>query len=76
MYCDEGFQARGEVRLPAASIGGQLIFSGAHLDGMDGPALYARSLTVAKDMFCDEAFQADGTVDLTGAEIGALAATL
>jgi hypothetical protein len=31
MYCDEGFRAYGEVVLSGASIGGQLIFRGAHL---------------------------------------------
>jgi hypothetical protein len=51
---------------------GQLIFSGAHLDGQGMPALHAQGLTVAKDMFCDEGFQADGTVNLAGAKIGSL----
>ena len=45
MYCNEGFQASGEVNLSSASIGGQLIFSGAHLDGKDKPALHAQGLS-------------------------------
>jgi len=73
MYCNEGFRALGQVNLSSASIGGQLIFSGAHLDGKGEPALYAQGLTVAREMFFDEGFWADGMVNLTGAKIGSLA---
>jgi hypothetical protein len=72
MYCNEGFQAHGEVNLSSASIGGQLIFSGARLDGKGEPALCAQGLTVAREMFCDEEFRANGTVNLMGAKIGSL----
>jgi hypothetical protein len=69
MYCDQGFQADGEVSLLSASIG-ILSLKGAHLDGKDGRALSADRLTVAESMFCDQGFQADGEVSLLGASIG------
>ena len=50
MFCDEGFRAEGEISLLRASIGSQLIFRGAHLDGKEGPALTAGGLTVTADM--------------------------
>jgi hypothetical protein len=70
MYCDEGFQAYGEVNLSGASIGGQLIFRGAHLDGNGETALTADGLKVTDAMFCDEGFQARGEVRLVGARLG------
>ena len=70
MFCDQGFQADGEIRLLGASIGGQFNLSGAHLDGKDGPALTADGLTVTGEMFCDQGFQADGEISLLGASIG------
>jgi hypothetical protein len=70
MYCNEGFQAYGEVCLSGASIGGQLIFRGAHLDGNGESALTADGLKVTDAMFCDEGFQACGEVRLVGASIG------
>ena len=69
MFCNEGFRADGEVRLPGANIGGQLHCSGAHLDGRDGHALDADRLTVSHDMFCD-GLRTDGEVRLGGANIG------
>lgn len=70
IFCNEGFQAYGEVKLAGASIGGQLIFRGAHLDGNGESALTADGLKVTDAMFCDEGFQACGEVRLVGACIG------
>jgi hypothetical protein len=70
IFCDNGFQAYGEISLSGASIGGQLIFRGAHLDGNGEPALTADGLKVADAMFCDEGFQACGGIRLVGARIG------
>ena len=70
MFCDEGFQAYGEVSLAGASIGGQLIFRGAHLDGNGESALTADGLRVTDAMFCDQGFQACGGIRLVGARIG------
>ncbi len=42
MVCDQGFQVEGEVSLSGASIGGQLSFRGAHLDGEDRLPRYRR----------------------------------
>ena len=49
----------------------ELLTSGAHLDGKDGPALTAQGLTVTADMYCRERFQAAGEIDLSRASIGA-----
>jgi hypothetical protein len=70
MRCSEGFQASGEVRLAAVSIGSQLIFSGAHLDRKGGPALTAEWLSVTGNMYCNEEFLAHGEVNLSSASIG------
>jgi hypothetical protein len=70
MLCREGFQADGTIDLISASIGSQLDFSGAHLDGKDGRALTAQGLTVTESMFCREGFQAAGQIYLSGASIG------
>jgi hypothetical protein len=70
MYCDEGFQAYGEVGLSGTSIGGQLIFRGARLDGNGESALAADGLKVTDAMFCNEGFQACGEVRLVGAHVG------
>jgi hypothetical protein len=70
MVCGDGFQADGEINLSGASIGGQLAFGGAHLNGKDGPALNAQGLTVTTDMFCGDGFQADGEIRLPRASIG------
>ena len=69
MFCDKGFQAYGKIGLSGASIGGQLIFRGAHLDGKGEPALIADGLKVADAMFCDEGFRACEEVRLVGALI-------
>jgi len=72
MFCEE-LGADGKVDLTGASIGGDLVFAGAHLDGKGGPALTAERLTVTRGMKCERfkaaQFQADGKVDLTGASI-------
>jgi hypothetical protein len=70
MFCDEGFQACGEVRLVGTRIGGQLHLNGAHLDGNGEPALTADGLTVRDSLFCQDGFQADGQVRLSDAIIG------
>ena len=42
MFCNEGFQAGGNISLMDASIGGQLALRGGHLDGRGLPALTAQ----------------------------------
>ncbi|GAA4630621.1 oxidoreductase [Actinoallomurus vinaceus] len=70
VYCDQGFTAEGEVRLPGANVGGQLIFRGARLRNPKGQALYASRLAVAANVFCDGGFSAEGEIRLRGARIG------
>jgi hypothetical protein len=70
VVCDEKFRANGEVQLRGTNIGGQLSFSGAHLDGgAGGAALAADGLTVAAELFFDHQFRADGEIRLRGAHI-------
>ncbi len=78
MFCRNGFTAQGEVRLPAARIGGRLYLDGAKLSNPGGRALVASRLTVGQDMFCrdhggpghEQPFVAEGAVILAGARIG------
>lgn len=81
MFCRAGFTARGEVRLPGAQVGGELVFEGATLTNPGGWALTADGLSVTRNMVCgashtdeaispDRRFTADGEVALPGAHIG------
>ena len=76
MFCWNGFQAEGEVRLVGAQIGGSLDYSSAKLANPEGMALNAYGLTVGQGMDCtvyqgmDYAFSAHGEVNLAGAHIG------
>ena len=65
-YCDDGFSARGEVRLLGARIGGQLSFSGATLT----KGLHADGLQVEQSMTFEERFSAEGPIRLPTARIG------
>ena len=69
MFCGEGFQAEGEVRLVSAHISGALDLAGAKLANPDGYALTADRIAVDGSMFCQKGFQAEGEVRLTGAHI-------
>lgn len=69
----------GAVRMPGATIAGQLILRGAELINSDGPALDADGITVGWHAYLDEGFSATGggdgkdnnrgTVRLSGATI-------
>ena len=73
MFCQEGFQAEGEIRLFGAHIGGRLRLNGAHLINPGANALNAEGMTVDGGMSCQEGFQAEGEIRLIGAHItGAL----
>ena len=69
MFCNDGFTAAGEVRLPGAHITGQLVFTGATLTNPDRTALFADGLTVNGGMFCRDGFTATGEVRLLRAHI-------
>ena len=70
VYCNNGFTVEGEVRLPGAQVGGQLVFRGARLRNPKGQALYASRLAVSANVFCDGGFAAEGEIRLRGARIG------
>ena len=46
LFCQQGFQAEGEIRLMGAHIGGQLSLSSATLANPGKPALSADQMTV------------------------------
>jgi hypothetical protein len=71
MYCQDGFQAEGEIWLLGAHIGGPLDLSGAKLANPGGRALTADRMTVSGGMFCQDGFQAEGEIRLAGAHISA-----
>jgi hypothetical protein len=60
----------GEVRLPSAKIGGDLICKGATLTNRGGCALFAEGAEIDGGVFLDEGFSAIGGVRLPGAKIG------
>ena len=67
-YADE-FHARGEVRLPGARIGGQLICSGGKFENPQGVALGLDHANVNGDVRLDSGLHATGEVRLLGARI-------
>lgn len=69
MFCQHGFNATGEVRMPDARLGG-LNLDGAKLTNPGGTALNAQGLTVEQTMFCGDGFTALGEVSLHSADIG------
>ena len=71
--CDDGFSARGEVRLVTARIGGQLDCTGGTF--MKGPedassALCADGAKVKGAVIFRDGFRAEGEVHIVGADIG------
>jgi hypothetical protein len=75
-FCRREFEAKGEVRLLGAKIGGQVSFNSAKMsggknkDGDTSPALHADGLEVTGDLFCREKVVTTGEVRLLGAKIG------
>ncbi|MFQ5508535.1 MAG: hypothetical protein ACE5FN_04265 [Leptospirillia bacterium] len=70
VHLRNGFSAHGAVRLPGASIGGNLDCSGGVFNNKKGDALSADGLKVNGDMSLDDGFSAHGAVRLLGASIG------
>jgi hypothetical protein len=58
------------VRLPGATIGGQLSFSGGHFKNPNGFALNAQKIKTQESVFLDEGFNAQGEVNIAAATIG------
>jgi len=70
MHMKSGFEALGEVRLPGAKIGGDLVCSGGRFENPNGYALNADRITVSGAVLLNNGFQAQGEVRLYGAKIG------
>ncbi len=76
VFLRNGFRAEGQVRLPGAQIGGDLVCTGGTFtnppkQGMDasGRALSASSAVVKGGVFLRNGFHAEGAVHLLGAQI-------
>jgi len=70
VFLGDGFKAEGEVRLPGATIGGQLNCSKGHFINPDSHALSADGMDVKGDVLLGDGFKAEGEVRLPGATIG------
>jgi hypothetical protein len=70
---DEPFHAEGQINMMNGSVGGNLQFRGARLDGKDELALLADGLSVTRLLLCDHGFRANGGISLRNAKIGNLA---
>ncbi|MER5185157.1 oxidoreductase [Streptomyces sp. NPDC002896] len=70
VFCNDGFVARGEVRLLGAQLPGGLFMQGAYLAG-PGPRGVALALdnAIASTLDFSDGFTANGTVRLRGARI-------
>ncbi len=64
------FTAEGEVRLPGATIGGDLEATGGRFKNSNGDALIADRIKVTGGVFLGDGFHAEGEVRLLGAAIG------
>jgi len=70
VFGQEGFEVDGQVRLPGAHIGSQLVLTGAKLRNPGNDALNADGVQVDGDVLGQEGFEVDGQVRLPGAHIG------
>jgi hypothetical protein len=64
VFLSYGFQAKGEVRLYGASIGGSLDCHEGKFDNPEGDALNAEDIDVKGAVFLSDGFQAGGVVNL------------
>ncbi|HEY9159386.1 hypothetical protein [Candidatus Binatus sp.] len=70
LFLRNGFHAEGGVRLPSATIGGNLDAEGGRFKNSNGYALNADGIKVTGTVFLRNGFSAEGTVRLLGATIG------
>lgn len=76
VFLNDGFKAKGGVRLGSATIGGNLEFDNGEflkpskLINPDGHALFADGINVKGDVFLRNGFKAKGTVRFPSANIG------
>ncbi|MHC4540734.1 MAG: hypothetical protein ACYS74_13275 [Planctomycetota bacterium] len=69
VFLQNGFRAKGEVRLLGATIGQELSCIGGQLINPEGHALNANRLKVEGSVFLCDAFRSEGEVDLADASI-------
>lgn len=70
IFLNDGFEAKGEVRLLSAEIGGNLECSGGKFTDLNGDALTADGMILTGDVVLQDGFEAQGEVRLLGARIG------
>lgn len=66
---DNGFRAKGPIRLDGAKIGGNLTFAGAHLDGDGSECLTVRRSIVEGNVICRNIFSERGDSIFIGTRI-------
>lgn len=69
VFLQNGFKAKGEVRLLGATIGGELSCIDGQFINPNGHALNAERLKVNASVFLRDGFRSEGEVDLLGASI-------
>jgi len=69
-FLRNGFKAEGEVRLPGATVGGDLDCGGGQFIKKEGAALGADGAQIKGDFFLSDGFKAEGEVRLPGATVG------
>src|ERR1035437_8704312 len=72
LFLRDGFHAEGEVRLPGATIGGDLSATGGTFKNPKREALSADRIKVRGNVSLNDKFVAEGTVRLAGADINGL----
>lgn len=69
LFCQYGFHADGEIRLPGAEIGGSVSFIAASLSNRGNRALNADGVKISGNLFCRENFKIIGHADFTAASV-------
>jgi len=70
VYLQNKFKASGEISLPGAIIGGDLVCSNATFENKFGDALFADGMNVTGGVFLQNNFKATGKIRLINATIG------
>ncbi|MFI5953418.1 hypothetical protein [Cryptosporangium sp. NPDC051539] len=66
----DGFASDGEIRMSGATLGGDLVLSGATLRNPGGVALSAERAQVTGSVVLNEGFTADGEIRMLGTTVG------
>ncbi len=70
LFLSNGFTVRGETKLTASDISGNLVCTGGSFDGNGAKAFNGNRMTVGGSVYLDQGFGARGEVQLIDAQIG------